>query len=171
MQNGQQPKRLLAVNLNYLGDALFTTPALATLRARFPEATLDVVAGGRAEMLLRGNPHIDRLLIRPPRGGMARASMLARTLRERGSTAGYGEALLEDFGRDLLKAAALRDWFYAPGFARRMIGYCRRSAALRRILADLVLGEQGYRGLRRRLLGTAPRFLLESALSPILPAA
>src|SRR5690242_18357144 len=82
MQNGQQPKRLLAVNLNYLGDALFTTPALATLRARFPEATLDVLAGGRAETLLRGNPNIDRLLIRPPRGGMARVSMLARTLRE-----------------------------------------------------------------------------------------
>jgi flavin-dependent dehydrogenase len=99
------------------------------------------------------------------------AQVLARTLRERGSTAGYGEALLEDFGRDLLKAAALRDWFYAPGFARRMIAYCRRSAALRVILADLVLGEQGYRGLRRRLLGIAPRFLLESALSPILPAA
>jgi lipopolysaccharide heptosyltransferase II len=82
MHNSQSPKRLLAVNLNYLGDALFTTPALATLRARFPEATLDVLAGGRAETLLRGNPNIDRLLVRPPRGGTARSVMLARTLRE-----------------------------------------------------------------------------------------
>lgn len=72
--------RLLLVNLNYLGDALFTTPALATLRARFPQATLDVLAGERAAAILSGNPHIDRLLTRPPHGGAGRAATLARTL-------------------------------------------------------------------------------------------
>jgi hypothetical protein len=43
-----------------------------------------------------------------------------------------------------------------------MIRYAGRSAAIREVLADLVLGEQGYRGLKRRLLSAAPRFLLES---------
>jgi heptosyltransferase-1 len=74
--------RLLAVNLNYLGDALFTTPALALLRARFPDARLDVLAGERAAAILQGNPHIDAILVRPPHGGVGRAAALARALRE-----------------------------------------------------------------------------------------
>jgi lipopolysaccharide heptosyltransferase II len=80
--NETKPKRLLAVNLNYLGDALFTTPALAALRERFPEVTVDVLAGERAAAILGDNPGIDRLLTRPPRGGAARAMNLAQTLRE-----------------------------------------------------------------------------------------
>jgi lipopolysaccharide heptosyltransferase II len=80
--NETKPTRLLAVNLNYLGDALFTTPALATLRERFPEAKVDVLAGERAAAILRDNPCIDRLLTRPPRGGAGRAMNLARTLRD-----------------------------------------------------------------------------------------
>jgi lipopolysaccharide heptosyltransferase II len=73
--------RLLAVNLNYLGDALFTTPALDMLRARFAGATLDVLAGERAAAILSGHPAIDRLIVRPPRGGADRAITLASALR------------------------------------------------------------------------------------------
>ncbi|MDX1931854.1 MAG: lipopolysaccharide heptosyltransferase II [Capsulimonadales bacterium] len=74
--------RLLAVNLNYLGDALFTTPALAALKERYPQATLDVLAGERATAILRGNVSIDRLITRPPRDGMGRALHLRNTLQE-----------------------------------------------------------------------------------------
>lgn len=80
----KEPERLLAVNLNYLGDALFTTPALAALRARFPQARIDALAGERAAAILAGNPDIDRLLVRPPReqGGFAlRSAALFHTLR------------------------------------------------------------------------------------------
>ncbi len=93
------------------------------------------------------------------------ATALAATLRERFDPSLYPARVLEDFGRDLLKAAALRDRFYAPGFAHRMIAYAARSRAIRGVLADLVLGEQGYLGLKRRLLAAGPRFLLESAAS------
>lgn len=99
------------------------------------------------------------------------AQVLAGALRAHGSPARYPEAALEAFGRDLLKAAAIRDRFYAPGFARRMIAYSARSRAVREVLADLVLGRQGYVGLKRRLLRAGPRFLWESALSRIRPAA
>lgn len=99
------------------------------------------------------------------------ARVLASVLRVDGSPARYPEAVLEEFGRELLKAAALYEWFYDPGFARRMISYSRRSRALRGIVAELVLGDQGYVGLRRRLLRAGPRFLLESALSSLSPAA
>jgi hypothetical protein len=36
---------------------------------------------------------------------------------------------------------------------------------VRDVLADLVLGEQGYAGLKRRLVRAAPRFALEYAAS------
>ncbi len=91
------------------------------------------------------------------------ASELAQALREHASTASYPERALEGFGRELLMAARVRERFYAPGFSARMIRYGARSRALRGVMADLVLGEQGYLGLKRRLLRIAPRFLLESS--------
>lgn len=97
------------------------------------------------------------------------ALILAETLREDGSPARYPGRALEDFGRELLRASALRDRFYAPGFARRMIDFAARSAAVRAILAELVLGEQGYVGLKRRLLKVGPRFLGQWSLSRLLP--
>jgi flavin-dependent dehydrogenase len=99
------------------------------------------------------------------------AAVLAQTLRETGSPAGYPARALEDFGRELNKAAALRDRFYSPGLSHRVVAYAGRSRAIRSVLGDLVLGEQGYLSLKRRLLRTGPRFLLESAASRIFPAA
>ncbi|MBC8102318.1 MAG: lipopolysaccharide heptosyltransferase II [Cytophagales bacterium] len=78
------------MNLNYLGDALFTTPALASLRARYPDASIEVLAGERAAAILAGNPNIDRVLVRPRRSGSARASAFARTIR----TGRYDAAVL-----------------------------------------------------------------------------
>jgi flavin-dependent dehydrogenase len=98
------------------------------------------------------------------------ASLLAEILLRDGSPARYPEAALEDFGRDLLKAAELRERFYAPGFVDRMIRYGARSRAIRDVLADLVLGRQGYVGLKRRLLRSAPRFAWESALGRLFAA-
>jgi flavin-dependent dehydrogenase len=98
------------------------------------------------------------------------AVLLAETVRVEGSPARYPERVLADFGRDLLKAAAVRDRFYGPGFARRMIRYSAKSAAIREVMADLVLGQQGYVGLKRRLLRAGPRFLLEAGLSSLRPA-
>jgi flavin-dependent dehydrogenase len=89
------------------------------------------------------------------------ALVLAQTLRDDGSAARYPARALEDFGHELLKSAALRERFFAPGFTRRMIAFSRRSPAVREVLGDLVLGRQGYLGLKRRLLRAGPRFLWE----------
>jgi flavin-dependent dehydrogenase len=99
------------------------------------------------------------------------ARVLADTLREDGSPVRYPRRALGGFGRELLLAARLRDRFYAPGFARRMVRFASRSRAIRSVLADLVLGDQGYVGLKRRLIRAVPRFLVESALHRLLPAA
>jgi heptosyltransferase-1 len=90
MHDSSDPKRILAVNLNYLGDALFTTPALSALRMRFPDAQIDVLAGERAAAMLADDPAISRLLLRPPHRGMERATALRRTL----STGDYDTVVL-----------------------------------------------------------------------------
>ncbi|HVR70309.1 MAG TPA: NAD(P)/FAD-dependent oxidoreductase [Vicinamibacteria bacterium] len=91
------------------------------------------------------------------------AALLADTLRGGASPRAYAQRAYDEFGRDLVKAAALRARFFAPGFASRMVRYAQRSAAVRGVLGDLVLGTQGYVGLKRRLLGSLPRFLWQMA--------
>lgn len=98
------------------------------------------------------------------------ARLLAETLRETGSAVPYPARALADFGHELLAAARLFDRFYAPGYARRMVRYAGRSAAIRDVLGDLVLGDQGYVGLKRRLLRALPRFLWDSALAKVRAA-
>ena len=93
------------------------------------------------------------------------AELLAETLRADGSPRRYPERVLADLGPELLRAARLRDRFYAPGFTRRVVRYSARSDAVREVLGDLVLGTQGYAGLKRRLLRAGPRFLVETARS------
>lgn len=95
------------------------------------------------------------------------AEVLAEAVREDGSARRYPERALEAFGRELLRAAALRDRFYAPGFARRMVRFAARSRAVREVLGGLVLGEQGYLGLRRRLWYAAPAFATQYLASSV----
>jgi flavin-dependent dehydrogenase len=97
---------------------------------------------------------------------LASAVELAATLREDGSPARYPRRVADGFGRELLRAAALHARFYRPGFTTRMVTYAARSGGVARVLGELVLGERGYVGLRRRLLRAAPRLLLDTALSP-----
>lgn len=95
------------------------------------------------------------------------ARLLADTLRSGAGPRAYADAVADGFGRELLRAAAIRDRFQAPAFSRRMVRFAARSGAIRQVLADLILGEQGYLGLKRRLLRTAPRFALEYAASGV----
>lgn len=75
-------KKILAVNANHMGDALFSTPALAALRRAYPDARIDSIAGaGVAADVLRGNPDIDHIIPRVARGGRARVVELFRLLR------------------------------------------------------------------------------------------
>lgn len=95
------------------------------------------------------------------------AAILAETLLADGSPQGYPERLLSGYGRELLRAAALKPRFYSPGFTSRMVRASARSRAVREVLTDLVLGNQGYLDLKRRLLRAGPRYLIESAVSAV----
>ncbi|HEX8650441.1 MAG TPA: NAD(P)/FAD-dependent oxidoreductase [Pyrinomonadaceae bacterium] len=71
----------------------------------------------------------------------------------------YEERWREDFGRELRRAAEMRRRFYgnfwgAP-FTERMIDLGRTHPGIRRVLGDLVAGDQGYLNLKRKLVQRA----------------
>ena len=73
----------------------------------------------------------------------------------------YEERWREDFGRDLKRASQMRRRFYgnfwgAP-FTERMIEFARGHRGIKRVLGDLVAGEQGYVDLKKKLARNALR--------------
>lgn len=79
MSGTRATQRIIVFNMNFIGDVLFTTPALAALRKGHPEAEVTVVVGRRAKEVLAGNPDVDRVLEFP--GSLAERWSLLRRLR------------------------------------------------------------------------------------------
>ncbi len=76
-------RKFLVINMNYMGDALLTTPAIAALRQAFPEARIDTVVGtGAAVEVLAGNPDLDSIIARTARGSLGRVMQTFQLLRE-----------------------------------------------------------------------------------------
>lgn len=80
-----------------------------------------------------------------------------------GAPANYEQSWRQDFGRELQRASEMRRKFYgnfwgAP-FTERMIEFAWGHRGIKRVLGDLVAGQQGYVGLKRKLA--------RSALKPI----
>ena len=82
------------------------------------------------------------------------ADLAARALAGTAPSATYEESVRGSIHRELRKAARMKARFFAPAFTRQLIQALQRSESIRRIMAGLVSGEVGYRGLRRRLLRT-----------------
>jgi len=73
----------------------------------------------------------------------------------------YEQLWRADFGAELRRAAQMRRRFYgnfwgAP-FTERMIEFARGHRGVKRVLGDLVAGEQGYTDLKKKLVKTALR--------------
>lgn len=66
----------------------------------------------------------------------------------------YERRIRKDIAGELIRAARLKERFFAPRFVRLLITALEKSAGIRAVMADLVAGRQPYRGLRRRLLAT-----------------
>lgn len=54
--------RFLIVNVNWIGDVLFSTPAIRAIRKAYPKAYLACLVPPRCESLLRGNPYLDQVI-------------------------------------------------------------------------------------------------------------
>ena len=73
----------------------------------------------------------------------------------------YEQLWREDFGGELRRASQMRRRFYgnfwgAP-FTERMIEFARGHSGIKKVLGDLVAGEQGYVGLKKKLARSALR--------------
>jgi geranylgeranyl reductase family protein len=83
---------------------------------------------------------------------------------QRGELSSYESDWRKDFGAELRRAAQMRRRFYgnfwgAP-FTERMIEFAKGHRGVRRVLGDLVAGEQGYTDLKKKLAKSALRPLL-----------
>jgi heptosyltransferase II len=81
MQFAEEPKHILALAPNWLGDAAMCTPALRALKRRFPNAKLAVAARAGCAQLLAGLPCIDYLFPLPKRPGVISMARIAVQLR------------------------------------------------------------------------------------------
>lgn len=56
-------KRILIVNVNWLGDTLFATPFIRAVREKHPKAYIAILTHPRCYNILEGNPNIDEIII------------------------------------------------------------------------------------------------------------
>lgn len=56
-------KRILIVNVNWLGDTLFATPFIRSMREKYPKAYIAILTHPRCYEILEGNPNIDEIII------------------------------------------------------------------------------------------------------------
>lgn len=96
-----------------------------------------------------------------------RSSDLLADAFENGAPDTYEALWRRAFVPEFAWAAARRERFFDPGLTERLVRYLDRSRTIRAIMVDLILGVQGYRNLKRRLLRSALPAGLELALSKV----
>lgn len=77
---------ILVVRLRLIGDVVLTTPLLAALKRRYPDAQLTYLVEPAAAPVIRGNPHLTEIMVIPRRRGLARLRddiAVAQRLRRR----------------------------------------------------------------------------------------
>ncbi len=63
------PESILVLAREHIGDLVCTTPALRSIRQRYPNAHIAIEVGERAACVLENCPYIDELILRPNRQG------------------------------------------------------------------------------------------------------
>lgn len=58
-----EPKRILLIRLEHVGDVLLTTPAFRAIRKRFPNATIDVLVRDFTAQIVQKSKDIDNVIV------------------------------------------------------------------------------------------------------------
>jgi len=61
-------KKILVVNVNWIGDVLFSTPAIRALRKHYPYAHIACMVVPRCREVLELNPNINEMIIYDEKG-------------------------------------------------------------------------------------------------------
>ena len=109
------PRRILIVSVNWLGDLLFMTPAIRAIRRAHPDAFIACLSPQRGLDLLKGNPHLNEVIPMPEGRGISHLLRWIPLIR-RLKAQRFDTAFL--FHRSLTRAAAI----WAAGIPHR-IGY------------------------------------------------
>jgi len=72
--------RILVIALRRLGDVLFTTPLIASLRQAWPDATIDALVFDDTASILLGNPDVDSIISMPVRRKFGRSLRMTAAL-------------------------------------------------------------------------------------------
>jgi len=78
--------RILVVNVNWVGDVLFSTPAIRAIRRHYPDAHIACMVVSRCKEILELNPHLNELIIYDEKGehkGLAGKLRLISALKAR----------------------------------------------------------------------------------------
>jgi len=86
MEKEKVKKKILIVNVNWIGDVLFSTPAIRALRRHYPDAYIACMVVPRCKEVLELNPNINELIIYDEKGeygGLAGKMKLISALKAR----------------------------------------------------------------------------------------
>jgi heptosyltransferase III len=132
--------RILVVALRRLGDVLFTTPLIASLRRTWPAARIEALVFADTVGMLAGNPDLDRVVAMPTRGTAASVALALRLFKR------YDLAVSTQSGD--------RPTFFALLAGRRHVGPIdagRRGELRRRVLTRAVPIRPGLHRLEEML--------------------
>jgi heptosyltransferase III len=133
--------RVLVVALRRLGDVLFATPLIASIRRAWPQARIDTLVFADTAGVLAGNPDLDRIVTMPTARGTLASLALAVRLFKR-----YDLAVSTQSGD--------RPTFFALLAGRRHVGPIdggRRGELRRRALSRAVPNLPGLHRLEEML--------------------
>ncbi len=121
MINPETIKKILVINLAFLGDIILSTPAIRALKAAYPEAEIHMLVVPATGQIARGNPYVGKVILYDKRGihrNLFRLWQLGKCLRAEK----YDLAVAMNFAL----RSALMAW--ATG-ARYRLGYDAQHAA------------------------------------------
>lgn len=147
------PRRLLVRGVNWLGDAVMTTPALLRLRAALPDTHITLLTHEKLAGLWQGHPAVDEVVtFAPKEGGFSVARRLRRAGDCKSPARGFDAALvlpnslrsglevrLAGIPRRIGYAGGWRDWLLTDAVPRRVgvVEMRKRTVAeVRRLVAD-----------------------------------
>ncbi len=151
------PRRILLTQLRRIGDVMMTTPAVAAVRAAFPEAHLTYVTEAPAQHIFRHSRDVDEVLVAPRGKAPGRLLRFVRALRRR-----RFDVAVDFFGNP---RSALLAWLSG---APRRIGFDFRGR--RRLYTEPVAltGRAAYSGDHKAAL-VEPLGVQVTDLTPRLP--